>query len=127
MLEFGADTRLDLSERGGRKGRKTGGLVLSYWVGEMDRGGAVGEVRKEGVDGGDDALGVEVPFDKETIGGEATVEGAAGDTVEIGNEMAGDGAESVEIEMGVASLERVEGPFDETNAARERFVALEEF
>ena len=74
-------------------------------------------VGREFVDGGDDALGVELPLGEEAIGGQAAMEWAGGDAVEIGNVTAGDGAETIEIEMGVASFEGIEGPLDETNVA----------
>jgi len=58
-----------------------------------------------------------VPFGEKAIGGESAMERAGSDAVEIGDEGAGDGAEAIEIEIGVADFERVEGPFDEADVA----------
>jgi hypothetical protein len=41
--------------------------------------------------------------------------------------LAGEGTEAIEIEMSVASFERVKGPFDEANVAGKSFVALDKF
>ncbi len=121
-LEFGADAELKFGEA-----RDVGGFPLLEFGGEMDGGRTVGGVGSEFLDGGDNALGVKMPLDEEAVGGDAAVERAGGDSIEIGNELAGEGAETIEIEMSVASFERVEGPFDEANVAGEGFVALKEF
>ncbi len=42
---------------------------LLEFGGEMDGGGAVDGIANEFVDGGDDALGVELPLDEKAIGG----------------------------------------------------------
>ncbi len=89
--------------------------------------GIVGGIERLVVDGGDGAGGVEMPFGEEAISGEAAVERAGGDSVEIGDVVAGDGAEAIEIEMSVAGFERVESPFDAADVAAEGFFALEEF
>jgi len=68
-----------------------------------------------------------VPFDEETVGGEAAMERAGGDAVEIGDVVAGDGAEAIEIEMSVFGFEGIEGPFDEADVAAKGVIALEEF
>ena len=60
----------------------------------------------EVVDGSDDARGIEMPFDEETVGGQAAMQRAGGDAVEIGDVAAGDGAETIEIEMSVFGFER---------------------
>ena len=66
-----------------------------------------------------------MPFDEKAIGGHATVERAGGDAVEIGDVAARDGAETIDIEVGVFGFERVESPLDETNAAAKGVLALE--
>ena len=96
-------------------------------VGEMDVGGAVARLGSEFVDGGDGAGRIEMPFDKEAIGGHAAMEWAGGDAVEIGNVASRDGAETIDIEVRVFGFERVEGPLDETNAAAKGVLALREF
>ena len=114
----------------GLLGFKALGIVLFPLLefgGKMDGGGTFAGIANEFVDGGDDAFGVELPVNEQTIGGQAAMEGAGGDTIKIGNVAAGDGAETIEIEMGVASFERVESPLDVTNAAMEGFFALEKF
>src|SRR5258708_4033386 len=68
-----------------------------------------------------------MPFSQEAVGGEVAVERARGDAVEIRDVGADDGAETIEIEVGVASFERVDGPFDQADVAAEGFFALEEF
>ena len=55
------------------------------------------------------------------------MERAGGDAVEIGDVGAADAAKSIEIEMGVPSFERIEGPLDETDPAAESVFALEKF
>lgn len=112
----------------GLLGFKAVGIVLFPLLkfgGEMNGGGTFAGVADEFVDGGDDALGVELPIDEESIGGQAAMQWAGGDTVKIGKELPGDGSETIEIEMGVASFERVEGPLHVTYAAMEGFFALE--
>jgi hypothetical protein len=120
MLEFVADAGLEFGDA-----RKIGGFPLLEFTGEMNGGGAVDGIGSEIVDGGDDALGVEMPLSEETVSGKAAMEGAGGDSIEIGNELTREGTEAVEIEMSVARFQRIEGPFDEANVAREGFVALE--
>ncbi len=93
----------------------------------MDGGGAIERIADQFVDGGDDALGVQLPVNQQAISGQAAVQRAGGHAVEIGIECARDGAQAIEIEMGVAGLQRIEGPFNMANAAMQRFVALEEF
>ena len=102
-------------------------LPLLEFGGEMDGGRTFNGVAHEFIDGGDDTPGVELPVDKESIGGQAAVERAGGDSIEVRNKAARDGAEAVEIEMSVAGFEGIEGPFDVTDAAMEGFVALKEF
>ena len=55
------------------------------------------------------------------------MERAGGDAVKIREKPANDGAKTHQVEIGVAQLERVESPFDQGNAAAERFFALKEF
>jgi hypothetical protein len=52
---------------------------------------------------------------------------AGSDSVKIGNNFSADAAEPIEIEMGVADFERIEGPFNETKVAGKSFVALKKF
>ncbi len=68
-----------------------------------------------------------MPFSEKAVGGNAAMERAGGNAVEIGNVFAGESAETIEIEMGVAGFEGVEGPFDKADVAPEGFFALEEF
>ena len=57
-LEFGADSGLEFDDA-----RKVGGFPLREFGGELDGGGrAGGRIGSEVVDGGDDALGVEMPL-----------------------------------------------------------------
>lgn len=93
----------------------------------MDSGGRINGLASQVVDGGNYARGVEMPFRKEAIGGEAAVEWAGGDAVETRDVAAGDGAETIEIEMSVFDFQGIESPFDETDAAAEGVFALEEF
>jgi len=102
-------------------------VIGEYGIGEMDVGGTVAGTGSQVVDGGDYARGIEMPFDQETVGGHAAMEGAGGDAVEIGDVTARNGAKTVEVEMGVFCFEWIESPFDETNAAAEGVLALEEF
>lgn len=94
--------------------------------GEMDVSGTLARLGRKIVDGGDDALGIEVPLSEETIGGKAVMKGARSDSIEIGNVAAGDGAETVDVEVCVFGFERIEGPLDKANAAAESVLALEE-
>jgi len=55
---------------------------------------------------------------------QAAMERTGGDAVEIRNELATDGAETIKIDVSVASFERVEGPLDTPNIAAEGFFAL---
>lgn len=94
--------------------------------GEMDVSGTLARLGRKIVDGGDDALGIEMPLDEETIGGDTAVERAGSDAVEIGEVVAGDGAETVDVEVCVFGFERIEGPLDEANAAEKSVFALKE-
>jgi hypothetical protein len=78
------------------------------------------------VDGSDDARRFEMPLGEKAIGGQAAMERAGGDAVEIGDVIATDGAEPIEIEMSVLGFERIKSPFDEANAATEGVFALKE-
>jgi hypothetical protein len=119
--KFGADEGVDFDDAIG-----IAGLPVLELGGKMDMGGTFAGFGREVVDGSDDALGIEMPFDEEAIGGDAAVKRARGDAVEIGNVAAADGAEAIDIEMSVFGFKRVEGPFDEANAAAESVFALEE-
>jgi len=122
-LELFADLGLQFDEA-----RHVVGLLpFIEFGGEMDGGGAVGGIGSEIADGGDDATGVELPFDEKAVGGKSAMERAGSDTVKIGNDLAADATETIEIEMGVAGFERIESPFDETHVAGEGFFALEKF
>jgi hypothetical protein len=103
------------------------GFPLINFGGDVDGGGGVGGLGEEVVDGGEHAGGIEMPFNEEAVGGKAAVERAGGDAVEIGDVTAGDGAEAIEIEVGVFCFEGIEGPFDEADVATEGVFALEEF
>ena len=125
------------SQRGG-EGRESGRapargrrasdeLTLRYRERKMNVGGAFARFGSEVIDGGDDTLGFEMPLDEEAIGGHAAMKRAGGDAIEIGDVAAADGAETVDVEVGVFGFEGIEGPLDETNAATEGVFALEEF
>ena len=120
--KFGADEGVDFDDAIG-----IAGLPVLELGGKRDMGGTFAGFGREVVDGSDDALGIEMPFDEEAIGGDAAVKRAGGDAVEIGNVAAADGAEAIDIEMSVFGFKRVEGPFDQANAAAESVFALEEF
>jgi hypothetical protein len=151
-LEFGANLGLEVGgggrkRRGRRRRRRRGksgggfgwegsarGFALGwparsrrYHGWDVDFGWGVCGVGGEVGDGGDGAGGVQVPFGEEAVGGKIAMERAGGDSVEIGDVGARDCAEAIEIEMRVAGFERVEGPFDQADIAREGFFALEEF
>src|SRR3974377_1971089 len=68
-----------------------------------------------------------MPFDEEPVGGQAAVQGAGGDAIKVGNVAAADCAEAIDVEMGVFGFERIEGPFDDTNAAVGGVLRLKEF
>ena len=119
VLEFVADAGLEFGEA-----RDVAGFPLLEFGGEMDAGRAVDGIGREFVDGGNGALGVEMPFDEEAVGSDTAVKRAGGDSIKIGDEVAGESAETIEIKMSVARFEWVEGPFDEANLAGEGFVAL---
>jgi len=115
VLEFTANIGLD------------GGRVFERELGYVDDGGRFRRFGGDIVDGGDDALGVEMPFGEKAIRGQSAMQRAGGDAVKIGDIRANKGAEAIQIEVRVAGFERVEGPFDETDIARKGFLALEEF
>ena len=52
---------------------------------------------------------------------------AGGDAVEALNILAGNGAEAIDVEVGVLGFERIEGPFDETDVAPESVFTLSQF
>jgi hypothetical protein len=93
----------------------------------MDGRGRIDGLASEIVDSGDDPGGVKMPFGEEAIGGKAAVKRAGGDAVETGDVAAGNGAEAIEIEMSVLNFKGIESPFDETDAAAEGVIPLEEF
>jgi|SRR5271169_4045353 len=92
----------------------------------MNEGGGLFGIGGEVVDSRDDARRIEMPFDEEAIGGHAAMERAGGDAVKIGDVMAADGAETIEIKVRVLGFERVESPLDKTDATSEGVFALEE-
>ena len=115
------DLRGDLDEQGrrareGREGRR------GRLVGPLDHaGGAVGV---EVVLGG--GLGrVDGPLGDQAIGGDAPVEVVGAGAVHILDVARGGGTEAAEVEVGVAGLERVEGPGDDRDADRAGVVALD--
>lgn len=114
-----ADAGLDFDDFVG-----IGGFPILEFGGEMDVGGTVAGFGSEFVDGGNDTFGFEVPFDEEAVGRHVAMERAGSDAVEIGNVFAGDGAEAIDVEVGVFGFERIEGPFDETDVAAESIFAL---
>src|SRR5271165_5490499 len=68
-----------------------------------------------------------MPFGNEPVGGQSRVQRTIGDAVEIRDVTAADGAETIEIEMGIAQFEGIEGPFNERDAVREGVLALKKF
>src|ERR1700722_11169951 len=68
-----------------------------------------------------------MPFGQQPIGSQTTMQRAAGDPVEIRQVGSGNGAEAIEIEVGIAKFERIESPADKANIPAERFVSLKEF
>jgi len=132
--ELAADAGLEIDDRRGRgassserRTQRARGLALQHKGGEMNHGGRAGGLAGKVLNGRDDAWGVQMPFDQKAIGGDAAVERAGGDAVETGDVAAADGAETIEIEMGVFGFEGIESPFDKTDAAAESVFALEEF
>jgi hypothetical protein len=120
--EFLADTSLNFDDSAG-----IGGFPVFEVGGEMDVSGALAGFGSEFVDGGDDALAFEMPFDEEAIGGHVAMERTGSDAVEIGNVFAADGAETVDVEVRVFGFEWVEGPFNEAEVAAEGVFALKKF
>src|SRR5215469_5633792 len=132
MLEFGADASLQFGDCGwgSRRSKGFGGVWNRRRPGgrrsrDVDEGGGFGEFGREVADGCYDALGVEMPLGEKAVGRQVAVKRARSDAIEIRDVNAHDSAESIEIEMRVADFERVEGPFDEADVAREGFLALE--
>ena len=123
MLEFLADAGLEFDEA-----ISLLGLGPAFEFGrKVDGGGGVFGVAREITDGGDDAPGIELPFDEEAISGQAAMKRTGSDSIKIRNDFAADAAESIEIEMSVADFERVKGPLNETKVAGKSFVSLEKF
>ncbi len=77
--------------------------------------------------GGDHARRVEVPFGQETISGQAAMKRTGGDAVKIRQIFPADGAEAIQIEIGVANFERIKGPADGAETAAQGFFALKKF
>ena len=147
--KFATDARLDFDEWGRRgsgcrlkaRRERSDKLVLPYSFGvpadgngtatsvgdgQVNVGGTFAWSGVEVVDRGDDALGIQMPFDEQAVGGQAAVQWARGDAIEVCNVAAADGAEAVDVEVSVFCFERIEGPFDEANAAAESVFALKE-
>lgn len=93
-------------------------------TGEMNVGGTFLGHGSEFVHGSDDACGIEMPLDEETIGGHTAVQRAGGNAVEIGDVAARNGAKAVEVEICVFGFEGIKGPLDKANAAAEGVFAL---
>jgi hypothetical protein len=117
--EFLADAGLDFDDFVG-----IGLFPILEFGGEMDVGGTVAGFGSEFVNGGDDTLGLQVPFDEEAIRGHVAMERAGGDAVEIRDVFAGDGAETIDVEVGVFGFEGIEGPFDEADVAAKSVFTL---
>lgn len=79
------------------------------------------------IDGGNNTLRIKVPLHKETVGRHAAMQRAGRDSIEIRNVMTGDGAETIDVEVGVFGFERIEGPLNEANVTAESVIALSEF
>ena len=130
--KFGTDARLDFDEWSRPGSYSFGvpadgnGTATSGGDRQVNVGGTFAWSGVEVVDRGDDALGIQMPFDEEAIGGQAAVQWARGDAIEVWNVAAADGAEAVDVEVSVFCFEGIEGPFDEANAAAESVLALEE-
>lgn len=72
----------------------------------------------------DDPGTLEFPFDQETIRRQSTVQGAAGDSVQVGNVVTRNSAEDLQVEVGISGLHRIEGPLDYLDTAVESIFAL---
>jgi hypothetical protein len=79
------------------------------------------------IDGGNYTLRIEVPLHKKTVGRQATMKGAGRSSIEIRNVMTGDGAETIDVEVGVFGFEGIESPFNEANVVAESVFALGKF
>ena len=67
---------------------------------------------------------IDPPFGDAAIGRQAAVQRAGGDAVLIADVAAHDRAQPLDVEIGVLEFERIEGPLDQFDAARERVLAL---
>src|SRR5260370_161800 len=72
-------------------------------------------------------LARKMPFSDAAVSGETGLKVAGGDAVLIGHKTAYDGAQTLDVEIGVLDIERIEGPLDQIDAAGERRLALGEF
>ena len=68
-----------------------------------------------------------MPFGHQAVGRQRAVQRAGGYAVKIRQKFAADGTETIEIEVGIAKFERIEGPTDDANIAAEGLFPLEEF
>jgi len=128
--EFGADAGLEIDEpatfRAEGSSRRARRLPLLYrW--QVDTRGAAARFGSEVVDGSDGTGGIEMPFDEKTVSRHASVKWAGGDAIEIGDVAAGDGAKTVDVEVGVLGFQRIEGPLDEMDTSTKGVFPLGEF
>jgi hypothetical protein len=112
--ELGSEVRLEIDER-----RNS--------VREMNLCWTFTGLGSQSVNRGGDARRIEVPFDQEPVSGDAAMERASGDAVEIGNVAARDRAKAIEIEVSVFGFEGIKGPLDKANVAAKGLFALREF
>lgn len=89
---------------------------------ERSRDGARGAILQRS----DDAWAGKIPLDEQAIGGQAGVERAGAKAVQIGEVSAGDRSQAHQIEVGIARLQRIEGPLDDAHPLSESGVALRE-
>src|ERR1700730_12973397 len=68
-----------------------------------------------------------MPLRDQAVGLQSSMKRAGGNAVQVGLISPAEGAKAVQIEVRIAQLQRVEGPFNQPDSASQSFVALEQF
>src|SRR5215831_17624877 len=69
---------------------------------------------------------VEIPLGDQAVGCESAVQGAAGNSVKIRQVAPGYGAQTVQVEVCIAHLQRIERPLDQADVAAQGFLPLKQ-